>query len=356
MALVVIAVIAIVFVIGYMRLQKDRLAHYDLPSGKVFAFTDPKILATNADALKTIYSQLRGSSGASEAMPWKQRAKYLRKVMDEFRSHIPIISVCTKANAGGVVAEWVVAPGADTNRRFLYIHGGAFIAGSPKSHRVITSKLSEITNSAVLAIDYRLMPEHKRMDCVEDCRIAYDWLLANGPDGQSTAVSVYVAGDSAGGNLTLSLLAWARDTERRPPNAAIALSPVTDMRMVNPSIKTNLHSDVMLKPLAKRLSKVPRWLVTLGGYFIARYNPCDPVISPLLGKLNDLPPLLVQASDAEILRDDGRRYVNKACGAGSNATLQLWGNMPHVWQMFYPELPAAAEAFDEIKTFIERYP
>jgi len=355
MTLVIIAVTTIVIFMAGLWLQKDKLAQYDLPSGKVFAFKDLETRSANTIALEAIYSQLKASSGPSEVMPWKQRTKYLRKVMDEFRSHIPIVSVCTQTDADGVPAEWVIAPGADTNRRFLYIHGGAFIAGSPTSHRVITSKLSEISNSAVLAIDYRLMPEHKRMECVKDCRIAYDWLLGNGVDGPSKATSIYVAGDSAGGNLTLSLLAWVRDTQRRQPNAAVALSPVTDMRMVNPSIKSNLHSDVMLKPLAKRLSKLPRWLMVAGGYFVAQHNPLDPVISPLLGDLSGLAPLLIQASEIEILRDDGRRYVNKAAVAGSDATLQLWADMPHVWQMFYPELPAATEAFGEIEAFLKRH-
>jgi len=353
--LIIISVTAIFIFIGGLWLQKDKLTQYDLPSGKVFAFKDAETQAANTNALTVIYSQLRASSVPSETMAWNQRAKYLRKVMDEFRNHISIVSACTQTDAGGVPAEWVVAPGADTNRRFLYIHGGAFIAGSPTSHRVITSKLSEISDSAVLAIDYRLMPEHKRIECVEDCRSAYDWLLGNGLEGPSKATAVYVAGDSAGGNLTLSLLAWVRDTQRREPNAAIALSPVTDMRMVNPSIKSNLHSDVMLKPLAKRLSKLPRWVMALGGYFMAKHNPLDPVISPLLGNLNDLAPLLIQASEIEILRDDGRRYVNKAAAAGSDATLQLWANMPHVWQMFYPELPAAREAFGEIEAFLKRH-
>ena len=174
--------------------------------------------------------------------------------------------------------------------------------------------------------------------------------------GSSTATAIYVAGDSAGGNLTLSLLAWARDTQRRAANAAAALSPVTDMRMVNPSIKANLNTDIMLKPMAKKLAKIPRWLMLSAGAFIAPYNTKDPEISPLLGKLHDLPPTLIQASDAEILLDDGRRYANKAQAAGSMTSLQIWSGMPHVWQMFHPELCAAQEAFDEIQTFIARYP
>jgi monoterpene epsilon-lactone hydrolase len=354
-AVALIILTAIVTII--LWLQRDTNAQYDLPLGEVFyAPSDSKTRVASTMALKGIYRQLKSVSKPSESKPLKRRIDHLRAVMDQLRTHIPLASTISPTNAGGVPAEWVIAPGADPSRRLLYIHGGGFVAGSPTSHRIITSKLSEITNSAVLAIDYRLSPEHKREACIEDCRSAYDWLLANGPENESAASAVYVAGDSAGGNLTLSLLAWARDTQRRAPNAAVALSPVTDMRMINPSIKANLNTDVMLKPMAKKLAKIPRWLMVSAGTFMVPYKATDPDISPLLGKLHDLPPLLIQASDCEILLDDGRRYANKARAAGSNVTLQLWSGMPHVWQLFHPELHAAQEAFDQIEQFIARYP
>ena len=354
---IVIALIIVTAIAVCLWLQRDTNAQYDLPLGKVFfAGTDSKTRVANAMALKGIYKQIRITDKPSASQPLKGRIDRVRSLMDTIRSHVPLASKCSPTDADGVPAEWVMAPDADPNRRLLYIHGGGFVAGSPTSHRVITSKLSEITNCAVLAIDYRLSPEHKREACIEDCRTAYDWVLVNGPQGSSTATAIYVAGDSAGGNLTLSLLAWARDTQRRAPNAAVALSPVTDMRMVNPSIKANLNTDIMLKPMAKKLAKIPRWLMLSAGAFIAPYNTKDPEISPLLGKLHDLPPTLIQASDAEILLDDGRRYANKAQAAGSMTSLQIWSGMPHVWQMFHPELCAAQEAFDEIQKFIARYP
>jgi monoterpene epsilon-lactone hydrolase len=352
MALIIITAIAVC-----VSLQRDTNAKYDLPLGTVFfADTDSKTRVANAIALKGIYKQIRITGKPSASQSLKGRIDGMRILMDTVRSHLPLVSKCSPTDAGGVTAEWVIALDTDPNRRLLYIHGGGFVAGRPTSHRVITSKLSEITNCAVLSVDYRLSPEHKREACIEDCRIAYDWVLANGPQGSSTATAIYVAGDSAGGNLTLSLLAWARDAQRRAPNAAVALSPVTDMRMVNPSIKANLNTDIMLMPVAKKLAKIPRWLMLSVGAFIAPFNIRDPAISPLLGKLHDLPPTLIQASDAEILLDDSRRYANKARAAGSNVTLQLWSGMPHMWQFFHPELCAAQEAFDEIQTFIARYP
>jgi monoterpene epsilon-lactone hydrolase len=109
--------------------------------------------------------------------------KAARQAFDTISDDRDFQSEFTAVDAGGVPAEWVMAPGADRSKRVLYIHGGGFVVGSPKSHRTITSKLSEVTACAVLAIDYRMMPEHHHKDCVEDCRTAYRWILENGPDG-----------------------------------------------------------------------------------------------------------------------------------------------------------------------------
>jgi acetyl esterase/lipase len=336
---------------------RDSLSKYDLPEGQRFSPADATAAAASAAAIKVLNKRLRGASGPLEKLPWSQRILSMRETMDSFFAGGKTTSVVTPVNAASVPAEWVVAPGTDTSRRFLYIHGGAFMAGSAKGYRVLTDKLSEITNSAVLAIDYRLMPENKRLDCLEDCRTSYDWILKNGPQGPDAASpsAVFIAGDSAGGNLTLALLAWIRDSQRPVPNAALALSPATDARFVSPSIRGNLDSDVILRPLAKRLAWVPGFLIGLAGRFMAGHRASDPLVSPLLGDLSGLPPILVLASDSEILRDDGRRYVNKAVEAGTDASLMLWDNVPHVWPVFYPDLPEAGEALEQVGIFFKRH-
>jgi acetyl esterase/lipase len=187
---------------------------------------------------------------------------------------------------------------------------------------------------------------------VEDCRRAYRWLLDNGPDGAAPASAVFVAGDSAGGNLTLSLLAWIRDQGLRAPNAAVALSPATDGTLGSLSLKNNLATDPMLGPLFKSLIKVPRTVLLWGAWLQTRVRPNDPVVSPVFGNLSGLPPLLVQASEAEMLHDDSRRYVNKAIAAGSPVTLQTWNHMVHVWQIYHPDLPEGRQAFEEIGKFL----
>ena len=256
-------------------------------------------------------------------------------------------------DAGGIPAEWVIAPGTDNTRRFLYIHGGGFVVGTPKSHRTITSKFSEITGCAVLAIDYRLMPEHHHRDCVEDCRTAYRWILGNGPDGPGEIRQLFVGGDSAGGNLALSLIAWIRDKQLRAPEAAVALSPLTDVTFSGASIRDNAGTDVMLKPFMSILNKLPRFIKSWWVLWTYKIRPSCPVVSPLLGDLSNLPPTLVQVSEAEMLLDDARRYVYKACASGSPAKLQTWADMVHIWQIFDPQLPQAVEAWAEIDKFLE---
>jgi acetyl esterase/lipase len=282
----------------------------------------------------------------------KKRLAFMRKFMDDMGRQREYSTEFIPVDAGGVPAEWVLAPGSDSSRRVLYIHGGAFIAGSPVSHRNVTSCYAELCGAAVLAIDYRLMPENRRQHGIDDCRTAYRWILDNGPDGPQPVNHLVVSGDSAGGNLSLSLIAWVRDQGLAAPDAVVALSPTVDATFTSPSIVTNMESDVMLGPLFSVLLKIPavirRWFFVLEN----RFNPANPVISPIFGDLSGLPPTLIQVSEAEMLFDDARRYVNKARISGSPAVVQSWGHMLHVWHIFYPEIREAGEAWDEIRAFV----
>ncbi len=276
-----------------------------------------------------------------------------RSVIDSISDDRYYVSEFFPTDAGGVPAEWVIAPGADKSRRLLYIHGGAFMMGSPKSHRTITSKFAEIASCAVLAIDYRLMPEYKYMDCVQDCRSAYQWILENGPDGPAKTRQLFIGGDSVGGNLALSLVAWVRDNGLRAPEAVVALSPLTDITFSGASIRGNEATDIMLAPVSRMLNRLPQFVKSWLVVWFHRVRPANPIISPLSGNLSGLPPTLIQASETEILLDDARRYVYKACASGSPVRLQTWTDMVHVWQIFDPHLPQATEAWLEIGRFLE---
>jgi epsilon-lactone hydrolase len=143
-----------------------------------------------------------------------------------------------------------------------------------------------------------------------------------------------------------------RDAHLRTPDAAVALSPATDGTLSSPSLRSNIASDPMLGPLFGRLVKVPRVLLLWFGWLQNRLNPRDPIVSPVYGDLSRLPPVLVQASEAEMLRDDARRYVNRAVAAGSPVQLQTWEHMVHVWQIYYPELAEGRDALEEIRRFL----
>jgi acetyl esterase/lipase len=345
---VFIAACAVVYwAVATFYLGGADLSAFDRATGERFS-TGPK----PSDEIKAVIASFSGLTTTLRGVPRNQHTALLREYMDNAFADRQLDARFTPVDCDGVPAEWVLAPGADSARRTLYIHGGAFMMGSPRSHRTLTSRFSQMTGGAVLAIDYRLMPEHSRMAGIEDCRTAYRWILANGPGGPQPARVVFVAGDSAGGNLTLSLIAWVRDQGLRAPDAAVALSPVTDSSFGSPSLKANLPTDAMLGPLFGPLAKVPRAVLLWLTWFQARIRPSDPVLSPVYGDLARLPPVLVQASEVEMLRDDSRRYVARAQAAGSPVKLQTWNHMVHVWQIFNPELTEAREALDEIGKFL----
>jgi acetyl esterase/lipase len=347
-ALAIVAVVAtLAWAVARFHLRGADLSTFDGATGERFSRGD----RPSGEALAVVAS-LGGIGELLQRTPLRERTAALRKYMDDAFAGRGFDARFVPVDAGGVPAEWVLSPGADPARRTLYIHGGAFMMGSPRSHRTLTTQFSAMTGGAVLAIDYRLMPEHPRRAGIEDCRIVYRWLLANGPDGAAPAQTMFVAGDSAGGNLTLSLIAWARDSGQRAPDAAVALSPLTDATLAGPSIRGNVHSDAMLGPMFGKMARVPRAIMLWLGWLQTRINPSDPLVSPLRGELSRLPPVLVQASETEMLVDDARRYVNRARAAGSPVRLQTWNHMVHVWQIFNPELTEAREALAEIARFL----
>ena len=346
--LLIVACVALAWAVAGRALGGADLSAFDQPTGERFSRGD-----SPGAEIEAVIASLGGIRNVLRGVPFRRRNAVLRQYMDEIFAGRELQVRITPVQAGGVPAEWVLGAGADTSRRTLYIHGGAFMVGSPRSHRTLTSRLAELTGGAVLAIDYRLMPEHPRRAGIDDCRAAYRWMLQHGPDGAQPATAVFVAGDSAGGNLALSLINWVRDEGLRAPDAVVALSPLTDATLSSPSMRKNLRTDPMLGPLFGKLALVPHTLLLCLGWLQTRIRPSDPLVSPLRGDLSQLPPVLVQASEVEMLFDDSQRYVNRAQAAGSPVRLQRWNHMVHVWQIFNPELPEAREALAENGRFLE---
>lgn len=322
---------------------------FDIAPGSVTRPAPPPPSDAHHEVVRMLGEMQSGRDGKS----MKERLPMMRESMEAMGKDVDTSGfTITPVDAGGVPAEWVCAPNSDPNRRLLYIHGGAFMLGSPISHRAITTRYAAMDGCSVLAIDYRLMPENRRLDCLTDCQAAYRWILDNGPQGAAKLETLFISGDSAGGNLTLCLLPWARDNNLRPADAAVALSPATDNTLSSPSLLENLATDAMLGPTFGAMARLPRYVWLWLSIFTARTLPCDPRISPLHGKLHNLPPTLVHASEAEMLLDDARRYVNKSTAAGSEATLETWHHVVHVWHIFGGMLPEADEAFEHIMRFL----
>lgn len=290
-------------------------------------------------AMDAVIALLRGAYSR-----WRRDTpvEHMRRDLDElFGAHArpwPIVEV----DANGVPAEWIAAPDMRWGRTILYLHGGGFRTGSINSHRDLIQRLSIAAEARILAIDYRLSPEHPFPAAVDDALAAYRWLIGQG----LPAATIAVAGDSAGGGLALSLLLAARAGCLPLPGAVHLMSPWTDLTASGASYATRAERD----PINQRAMVLGLAKGYLGSHGDAR----DPLASPLLGDLGGLPPLLVQCGGREIILDDSVVLVERAKAAGVEATLDLFEDMIHVFQMF-DELPDAAIALKRAGAFLQAH-
>lgn len=247
----------------------------------------------------------------------------------------------TAVDADGVRGEWldprVVVPG----RTILYVHGGAFMMCSPETHRPMVARIARAARARAFVVRYRLAPEHPFPAALDDVRTAWAWMRAR---GVAPAMAAF-AGDSAGGGLVLASLLALRDVGEPLPRCAVALSPWTDLSNAVPSRGANAASDSMLR----RDGCDPVAALYLGGA-----DARNPLASPLFGRFDGLPPLLLQASDSEMLRDDSVLFAEKALAAGVRVQLEVWHRLTHVWQFAAPLVPEATRAIAGIGAFLEQ--
>jgi acetyl esterase/lipase len=262
-----------------------------------------------------------------------------RALMDSFGQAAPDDVVVTPVDAGGVPGEWVEAPEAVDDRVVLYLHGGGYHMGSLASHRLLVSRLSAEAGARVLSLDYRLAPEHPFPAAVDDAVAAYRWLLGQGVSADRVAI----AGDSAGGGLTLATLLALRDAGDSLPACAVPISPWTDLEGTGESMRTRADVDIMIKP--DKIKEGVDW-------YAAGHDLRDPYVSPLHGNYAGVPPLLIHVGDAEVLLDDAVRVAGRARAAGVDVTLEVWDEMPHVFQAFVSLLPEADQAVARIGEWI----
>jgi phosphinothricin tripeptide acetyl hydrolase len=236
-------------------------------------------------------------------------------------------------------AEWLRPPGAAAGRVVLYLHGGGYVIGSPRSHRHLAAAIAAAGQASALLLDYRLAPEHPYPAAVDDATAAYRWLLDQGI-GPGRVV---IAGDSAGGGLTVATLLALRDAGLPLPAGGACISPWVDLTFSGASYRTRAAAD----PIVTR-AEIDEMARAYLGATAAR----TPLASPLFADLGGLPPLLIHVGSDEVLLDDAVQLAERAKAAGVDATLEVWDRMIHVWHWFLPMLDEAQSAVDGIGRFI----
>jgi acetyl esterase/lipase len=245
------------------------------------------------------------------------------------------------ASANGVEVEWTTAPGTDPDRVILYFHGGGYTIGTIPSYRNFMGHLSRGTQSRVLAVGYRLAPEHPFPAALEDALASYDWLIEQGVSPKR----IIFAGDSAGGGLACALSVANRDRGGLAPAAVVAISPSTDLAKTGASIHERAHLD----PIVNYESSMAHALRYVG----SKERLKNPLASPLYSDLHGLPPLLVMIGTHDALYDDSTRYAAKAEAAGVKVTLDIWEDMIHVWPFFAELIPEGREAIEKIGAWVK---
>ena len=238
-----------------------------------------------------------------------------------------------------VKGRWFVPLAATGENVILYLHGGAY-AFAARTHDNLIALVALAAQAKTLALDYRLTPEHPFPAQLEDAQAAYHWLLNRGiaPD------RIVIAGDSAGGNLTLALLLALRDAKQPLPALALCLCPWTDMESSSSSLKENEPYDWIER----------RMVIKWSEWFCQGTDPENPLVSPVHAALRELPPIYIQAGDAELLIDMIRAFARRAKAQGATVFLEVWKHMNHDFQAYGTMMPQSREALQRIGAMIRQ--
>ncbi len=262
------------------------------------------------------------------------------KILRPLPFKTPAFLRITPSQMNGIPGEWIASPNS-TDTVLLYLHGGGYFACSAETHRPITAWFAQ-HGFRVYAPNYRLAPENPFPAAVDDAVAVYRHLLADGHSPQR----IVVAGESAGGGLSLSLMLVLRAASVPLPAAAALFSPWTDLAATGESIRTNSARCAMfngpdIAPSAR--------------YYLGDADPRNPLASPLYADLAGLPPLLIHVGADECLRDDSTRLAEKARAAGVNVDLKVWPVVPHAWQLAQHLIPEARQSLREAAAFLHQH-
>lgn len=240
---------------------------------------------------------------------------------------------------GGRPALDLEPPGAAERGRLLYLHGGGYVIGSPDTHTGLAGELAARARLRATSVDYRLAPEHPFPAAVDDGLAAYRELLATGTD----PLDLVVAGDSAGGGLSIATLLAARDAGLPQPAAVVVFSPWVDLTLSGASMRTKKDADPIFTEADVR---------AYADFYVGAGDRSHPLASPVFADLSGLPPLLVQAGANEVLLDDAVRLAGRAGAADVEVTLEIGPELPHVYQSEHGRLDEADAALDRAARFL----
>lgn len=241
--------------------------------------------------------------------------------------------------ADGVRCDWLIPEGAASNKVLLYLHGGGFVIPQTPNHLLMGAYLARKSGLQTLMVDYRVAPRHPFPESLNDCVATYRWLLQQG----FAAKNIVIAGDSAGGNLTLTTLMSLRDNGDPLPAAAACLSPSGDLTIREDA--ANAVQDIILPPKARKFYRES---------YVGKCDPQNPLISPIYGNWDGMPPLLIHAGEDEVLKDDAIRIKELADAAGVDVNLEIYPKMWHVWQINL-RLPQAMDSLNKIAAFLKSH-
>jgi len=311
-----------------------------------------------SDEFRAFQAQM---AAAMAAAPPPTALAERRQRMEEAMSQLPLAEGvrASSLNAGGVTIVSCIPEGGADQPSLLYFHGGGYRLGSAATYRSYGSHLARACSARVLLVDYRLAPEHPFPAAIDDAVLAYRWLIdQGGRSGQlpaseeiraseeiTASEEIVVGGDSAGGGLAAALVLRAKEEGLPLPSGVLCLSPWADLT-------NGAGSYVRCAPTDALFSKMSA--DEAAGLYLAGADPAQPYVSPIRGDWSGLPPLLIQASDCEVLTDDAVALAESARTAGVDVELHLYPEMPHVWQLNYPRFPEAVEAVDQISAFVAR--
>jgi monoterpene epsilon-lactone hydrolase len=285
----------------------------------IFSALSPreKELTMSSEELATLKGML-AAGGPDFASP----ALEVRAMFDGMLATFPVEEslVFAERTIGGVSGLWLDAP-QKSDSVVLYVHGGAYLVGTAFGYRGLSGGIAQASGAAMFSIDYRLAPEHAFPAAMDDALAAYKGLLAEG----FAANQIIVAGDSAGGGLALALLIAIRDAGLSQPAGAVLLSPWTDLTFTGESLATKAEVDNSLSEAGLRAG---------AEQYLAGHSASDPLVSPLLGDLTGLAPLLIEVGSDEILLSDSTRFAAKAGESLVDVTLHVWPEMVHDWSLF----------------------